>query len=125
MHHAHAIHIAYRGGRGGGGGRTLTVLRTSRKSPFAIYRDLFTKHSARRRRRSRYGPREYQTLGIFPQSLAALPIFVYVEAISYAYAFCKANSTTTNEIRSWVSSSSDCAFGLITVNGVKQSLIYW
>jgi len=36
MHHAHTIHIAFESAR------PLTVLRSSRKSPFAIYRDLFT-----------------------------------------------------------------------------------
>lgn len=61
--------------------------------PLVNLRSLFieiysAKHSAcrRHRRRSRYGPPEYQS-GIF-SGLSPLPIFVYIEAISYA--FCKA-----------------------------------
>ena len=118
MHHAHTIHIAFEGAR------PLTVLRTSRKSPFAIYRDLFTQT---------FGASS-PPLAIWPvrvskrntrQSLVATEIFVYIGAISYACAFCKANSATnqwnmerTEFLR--YDSSFDWAFSwLITVNRVK------
>lgn len=95
--------------------------------PLVNLRSLFieiysAKHSARRRcHRSRYGPLEYQS-GIFA-SLSPLPIFVSVEAISYA--FCKAilrqpmkYATPTEFLRYYF--SSDWAFlWLITVNRVK------
>lgn len=89
--------------------RTRYILHTRARArsrfcePLVNLRSLFIeiyspKHSARRRHRSRYGPREYQKRN-FRRSLATPPIFVYIEAISYAYMFCKANSTTTSEIR--------------------------
>lgn len=82
------------------------------------------KHSARRRHHhSRYSPPEYESR-IFA-SFSLLPIFVSIEAISYA--FCKAILRQPMKYATWTGflryySSSDWAFSWLITQSIESSI---